>query len=134
LTGVKVLPGISTHQTRGIVMADKKPLITALSTVAAASFSLSAMAAGQQPVDLFEAEELPSGFMVASAGFGEGSCGEGACGEGACGEGACGEDDEKDEDDKDEEGKCGEGKCGEGKCGEGKCGEGQCGEGRCGNA
>ena len=72
----------------------------------------------------FDAEKLPSGYMVAdSHGSGDGKpCKrdgkkkrEGSCGEGKCGEGKCGE------------GKCGEGKTGEGSCGEGKCGEGKCG-------
>ena len=99
-------------------MADKKPLVTVLSTVAAASFSLSAMAAGETAIDLFEAEELPSGFMVASASFAEGSCGEGSCGEGSCGEDDDNDEDDDDkDDDKDEEGACGEGACGEGTCG-----------------
>lgn len=104
-------------------MADKKHLLTAISTVAAASLSLSAMASQNTGTDLFEANELPGGFMTTSVGFSEGSCGEGNCGEdhedkdkekdkdeeGNCGEGSCGEEDE---DDKDEEGNCGEGSCG----------------------
>jgi uncharacterized low-complexity protein len=107
------------------VMPDKKYLLTAISTVAAASFSLSAMASQDAGTNPFQAEDLPAGFQV-SAGdddkegkCGEGSCGEdkdeeGSCGEGSCGEGSCGEGSG---DDKDEEGSCGEGSCGEGSCG-----------------
>lgn len=113
-------------------MTDKRHLLTAISTVAAASLSLSAMASQNTGTDLFEANELPGGFMTASVGFVEGGCGEGSCGEdhkdkdkdkdkdeeGSCGEGSCGEDK-----DKDEEGSCGEGSCGE----EDKDEEGSCG-------
>lgn len=108
-------------------MPDKKHLLTAISTVAAASFSLSAMASSDSTGNPFQAEDLPAGFQVSADEHKEGKCGEGKCGE----------DKEKD---KHEEGKCGEGKCGEGKCGEdrdkekdkdkdeeGKCGEGSCG-------
>ncbi|WP_376690115.1 HvfA family oxazolone/thioamide-modified RiPP metallophore [Wenzhouxiangella sp. EGI_FJ10409] len=106
-------------------MSDKKHLLTAISTVAAASFSLSAMASQGAGADPFQAEDLPAGFQVSADDHkegkcGEGSCGEdkdeeGSCGEGSCGEGSCGEDsddDKDDKDDKDEEGSCGEGTCG----------------------
>jgi len=110
-------------------MSDKKYLLTAISTVAAASFSLSALASPDAGTNPFQAEELPAGFQVSADDDKEGSCGEGSCGEdkdkdeeGSCGEGSCGED-------KDEEGSCGEGSCGEGdKDEEGSCGEGTCGE------
>ncbi|MDZ7789373.1 MAG: hypothetical protein U5L08_02525 [Xanthomonadales bacterium] len=110
-------------------MTDKKYLLTAISTVAAASFSLSAMAAGDS-VDPFQAEDLPAGFQVSADDHKEGKCGEGKCGEdkdkeGSCGEGSCGED-------KDEEGSCGEGSCGE-DSGDEKDEEGSCGEGSCGS-
>jgi len=86
----------------------KKHLVTAIGTLAAASFSLSTFAnTSDNP---FQAEDLGTGYEIAGA-------------EGNCGEGRCGNDEEKDKkDDKESEGKCGEGKCGEGKCGEGKCG------------
>jgi len=107
-------------------MSDKKHLLTAISTVAAASFSLSAMASSDAGIDPFQAQDLPAGFMVSADDHKEGKCGEGNCGE----------DHDKDKD-KDEEGSCGEGSCGEGSCGEdkdeeGSCGEGSCGEGSCG--
>ena len=110
-------------------MTDKKYLLTAISTVAAASFSLSAMAAGDN-IDPFQAEDLPAGFQVSADDDKEGKCGEGSCGEGddkdkegSCGEGSCGEDDSS-----------GEGSCGEGSCGEDESGgEGACGEGTCGS-
>ena len=95
-------------------MADKKLLTSAVSTLAALSFSLGSQAADPAQVDPFEAEQLSGGFMVTQIGFAEGACGEGTCGEGSCGEDD--KDDEKD-DDKDEEGACGEGACGEGTCG-----------------
>lgn len=75
-------------------MSNKKPLAVVLG----AAFALSGMAA---QASVFQATDLSSGYMVASAG-----------------------------DDKSGEHKCGEGKCGEKKkdAGEGKCGEGKCGE------
>ncbi len=107
-------------------MSDKKYLLSTISTVAAASFSLSALASQDAGVDPFQAEDLPAGFQVSADDHKEGKCGEGncgedkdeegSCGEGSCGEGNCGEKDE-DKDDKDEEGSCGEGSCGEGSCG-----------------
>ena len=104
-------------------MTDKKPLMTAISTLAAASFSLSAMASQDAGIDLFEADELAAGFMNDNTSFIEGSCGEGSCGEGSCGEeGSCDEEDKDKDDDDDEKGE--EGACGEGSCGEGSCGEG----------
>ncbi len=110
-------------------MADKKlnskSVVTTVGTLAALSFSVASFAAEPNTDNLFEAKDLDRGFMVASAGFGEGSCGEGKCGEGKCGEGACGEEEseeEKSEEEKGEEGACGEGACGEGACGEGTCG------------
>ena len=125
-------------------MSDKKYLLTAISTVAAASFSLSAMASQDTSVDPFQAEDLPAGFQVSADDHKEGKCGEGKCGEegdehrdkdeeGKCGEGKCGEG----KSDKKGEGSCGEDKKGEGKCGEDKDdkkGEGKCGEGKCGEA
>jgi uncharacterized low-complexity protein len=110
-------------------MSDKKYLLTAISTVAAASFSLSARASQDASIDPFQAEDLPAGFQVSADDHkdGEGKCGEGNCGEdkdkdeeGRCGEGSCGEgesDDEHHDEDKGEEGSCGEGSCGEGSCG-----------------
>jgi len=101
-------------------MSDKKPLLTAISTVAAASFSLSALAAPDAGSNPFQAQELPAGFQVSADDHEdkdkdeEGSCGEGSCGEGTCGEG---QDEEKDDEEKGEEGSCGEGSCGEGSCG-----------------
>ncbi|WP_376697184.1 HvfA family oxazolone/thioamide-modified RiPP metallophore [Wenzhouxiangella sp. EGI_FJ10305] len=110
-------------------MSDKKYLLTAISTVAAASFSLSAMASQDAGTNPFQAEDLPAGFQVSADDHKEGKCGEGSCGEdkdkeGSCGEGSCGED-------KDEEGSCGEGSCGE-DSGDDKDEEGSCGEGTCG--
>lgn len=100
-------------------MADKKLIVSTVGTLAALSFSASSLADDSNSSELFEAENLDSGFMGANASFGEGSCGEGSCGEegekdeeGSCGEGSCGEEGEKDE-----EGSCGEGTCGEGSCG-----------------
>jgi uncharacterized low-complexity protein len=99
-------------------MSDKKYLLTAISTVAAASFSLSALAS-DNAADPFQAEDLPAGFMVSADDHekdkdkDKDKDEEGSCGEGSCGEGSCGEDDS----DKDEEGSCGEGSCGEGSCG-----------------
>jgi uncharacterized low-complexity protein len=110
----------------------KKPLALALST----AFAMGATAA---QASVFQATDLASGYMVASAGdskAGEKKCGEGKCGEAmfkkmdANGDGNV----SKDEFMKMHEGKCGEGKCGdkknmgnktgtEGKCGEGKCGD-----------
>ncbi|TVQ36806.1 MAG: hypothetical protein EA370_07575 [Wenzhouxiangella sp.] len=110
-------------------MADKKlnskSMVTTVGALAALSFSAASFAAEPNLDNLFEARDLDRGFMVASAGFGEGACGEGKCGEGKCGEGSCGEEEseeEKSEEEKGEEGACGEGACGEGKCGEGTCG------------
>ncbi len=111
-------------------MADKtlksKSIVTTVGTLAALSFSAASFAAQPNTDELFEVRDLDRGFMVASAGFGEGACGEGTCGEGSCGEGTCGEEgeeeDEKSEEEKGEEGACGEGACGEGACGEGTCG------------
>ncbi len=109
-------------------MADKKlnskSIVTTVGTLAALSFSTATFSAQPGAEELFEVRDLERGFMVASAGFGEGSCGEGKCGEGKCGEGKCGEEseEEKSEEEKGEEGACGEGKCGEGQCGEGSCG------------
>ncbi|RFF28937.1 MULTISPECIES: hypothetical protein [unclassified Wenzhouxiangella] len=100
-------------------MTDKKYLLTAISTVAAASFSLSAMASQDTGVDPFQAEDLPAGFQVSADDDKEGKCGEDKDKEGSCGEGSCGEDKDKEGscgedsgDDKDEEGSCGEGSCG----------------------
>jgi uncharacterized low-complexity protein len=104
-------------------MSDKKYLLTAISTVAAASFSLSAMASQDAGSNPFQAEDLPAGFQVSADDHKEGGCGEGSCGEdkdeekdeeGSCGEGSCGEkdDDKEHDDEKDEEGSCGEGSCG----------------------
>jgi uncharacterized low-complexity protein len=115
-------------------MSDKKYLLSAISTVAAASFSLSALASSDaSSIDPFQAEDLPAGFQVSADDHQEGKCGEGNCGEGNCGE----------DKDKDEEGSCGEGNCGEGSCGEEGEGEedtdeekgeeGSCGEGSCGS-
>ena len=68
--------------------------------------------------NLFVADQLDSGYLLAAKSDVEGKCGEGKCG--ASGDAKA-----------DTEGKCGEGKCGasadakaesEGKCGEGKCG------------
>jgi uncharacterized low-complexity protein len=103
-------------------MADKKLIVSTVGTLAALSFSTSAFADDPNSSELFEAENLNSGFMGASVGFGEGSCGEGSCGEekeeeGSCGEGACGEGSCGEDGDKGEEGSCGEGACGEGTCG-----------------
>lgn len=82
--------------------------------------------------EVFVADHLDGGYLLAAKGEAEGKCGEGKCGAAS---------DTK----SDVEGKCGEGKCGaagdtksatEGKCGaasdtksdaEGKCGEGKCG-------
>ncbi|MEQ9462396.1 MAG: hypothetical protein RJQ10_01935 [Haliea sp.] len=109
----------------------KKPLAIALGAAFLASSVVPMASAEANP---FAAEQLNTGYNLASynshgEGDHEGKCGEGKCGEkdgeGKCGEGKCGE--------KDGEGKCGEGKCGEGKCGE-KDGEGKCGEGKCGGA
>ncbi len=104
-------------------MTDKKTLISTIGTISALSFSLGAMAGDQADVNMFEAQDLSSGFMADEPNFGEGACGEGSCGEGSCGE----EEEEKEEEEKGEEGACGEGACGEGACGEGACGEGTCG-------
>jgi len=124
--------GVDDFSTEDHDMSDKKHLLTALSTVAAASFSLTSLAGMDSSSNPFQAEELPAGFQV-SADDHEGSCGEGSCGE---------------DKNKDEEGRCGEGSCGEGSCGEGSCGgegdhhdddddekgeEGSCGEGSCGS-
>jgi uncharacterized low-complexity protein len=109
----------------------KKTFISTIGTLSALSFSIGAVAGDQAGADLFEAEALPSGFMVDKPHAGEGACGEGSCGEGSCGE---------EEKEKSEEGACGEGSCGEEgeeseeKSEEGTCGEGACGEGTCGTA
>ena len=102
-----------------------KPMAAAVSVAFTATLALAPAAlANQNP---FQADQLSSGYNLASK-HAEGKCGEGKCGgdkakeEGKCGEGKCGGDKAK------KEGKCGEGKCGgdkteaEGKCGEGKCG------------
>lgn len=109
-----------------------KPMAAAVGVAFAASMALAPAAlANQNP---FQADQLSSGYNLASKHV-EGKCG----GDKAEGGGKCGE------------GKQGEGKCGEGKCGgdkadsEGKCdaddssdgkaaGEGKCGEGKCGGA
>lgn len=109
-----------------------KPMAATVGVAFAASMALAPAAlANQNP---FQADQLSSGYNLASKDA-EGKCG----GDKAEGEGKCGE------------GKQGEGKCGEGKCGgdkadnEGKCGaedrsddkaacEGKCGEGKCGGA
>lgn len=104
-------------------MSYKKTFISTIGTISALSFSLGAIAGDQAGGDLFEAEVLPSGFMVDKPNAGEGSCGEGSCGEGSCGE---------EGEEKSEEGACGEGSCGEE--GEEKSEEGACGEGTCGTA
>lgn len=85
---------------------NRKPLVIALGA-AVAMTGLAAQAS------VFQAADLGSGYMVASAG--EGKCGEAKCGEAKKAEAKCGEA-------KKAEGKCGEKKA-EGKCGEGKCGE-----------
>jgi len=97
-----------------------KPMAAAVSVAFTATLALAPAAlANQNP---FQADQLSSGYNLASK-HAEGKCGEGKCGgDKAKEEGKCGGDKAK------EEGKCGEGKCGgdkteaEGKCGEGKCG------------
>ena len=96
-----------------------KPMAAAVGVAFAASMALAPAAlANQNP---FQADQLSSGYNLASKHVegkcggdkaeGEGKCGEGKQGEGKCGEGKCGADDSSD-------GKAaGEGKCGEGKCG-----------------
>lgn len=101
-------------------MTYKKTFISTIGTISALSFSLGATAGDLAGGDLFEAEDLSSGFMVDKPSAGEGSCGEGSCGEGSCGE---------EGEEKGEEGACGEGSCGEEKGEEGACGEGTCGIG-----
>ena len=126
----------------------KNPLAIALST----AFALGATAA---QASVFQATDLASGYMVASAGDmkGEGKAGEAKCGADCVKNMTAGGKSEADAkaacDKAKAEGKCGnkkekaEGKCGEGKCGdkkghsasaetkapaEGKCGEGKCGD------
>lgn len=95
-------------------MTAKKTLISTIGTLSALSLSLGAIAGEQADIHLFEAQDLPSGFMVDHPNPAEGSCGEGSRGE---------EKEEKEEEEeKGEEGACGEGACGEGACGEGSCG------------
>ena len=93
-----------------------KPMAAAVGVAFAASMALAPAAlANQNP---FQADQLSSGYNLASKHV-EGKCG----GDKAEGEGKCGE------------GKQGEGKCGEGKCGGDKAdSEGKCGEGKCGGA
>ncbi len=108
----------------------KKPLIVALS----AAFALAGAGSA------FAAQDLASGYMVASIGD---KAGEAKCGEAKCGEAKCGAD-KFTMMDTNKDGslskaefmaghKAGEHKCGEGKCGAAKkAGEAKCGEGKCG--
>jgi len=116
-----------------IEMLNKTQLVTAIGTVAGASFATAAIAA-DQTANPFQADDLEAGSLSQNQSIGddkEGSCGEGDDKEGSCGEGSCGEGEDEGED---SEGSCGEGSCGEGEDSEGSCGEGSCGEGSCGVA
>ena len=109
----------------------KKPLALALG----AAFTLTGLGA---QASVFQASDLASGYMVASAGDekkAEHKCGENKCGakcmEGMQKAGKTAEEAKAQCEKMAKEGKCGEGKCGgdkkdkashEGKCGEGKCG------------
>lgn len=97
-----------------------KPMAAAVGVAFAASMALAPAAlANQNP---FQADQLSSGYNLASKDA-EGKCGgDKAEGEGKCGEGKCGGDKA------DNEGKCGaEDRSDDKAAGEGKCGEGKCG-------
>ncbi len=115
---------------------NKQPIAIAVG----AAFALGGLSAqAASPDSVFQANDLPSGYMMLA----EGKCGEGKCGaakaatdklatEAKCGEAMF------DKLDKDGDGKLSkeefmaghkahDAKAAEGKCGEGKCGEGKCG-------
>ena len=104
-------------------MLKKTQLVTAIGTVAGASFATAAIAA-DQTANPFQADDLEAGSLSQNLSLGDDK--EGSCGEGSCGEG--------EDEGEDSEGSCGEGSCGEGEDSEGSCGEGSCGEGSCGVA
>ena len=77
----------------------RKPLSIVLGAAVVTGLGAAGVANAEVEEELFDMEELTSGYLIAGAHEGGGDDSEG-----------------------DDEEKGGEGKCGEGKCGEGKCG------------